>query len=304
MNEERYINVLKAIGIISVVCGHLFEECRWMFMYHMPLFFILSGYTFKPNKYSFGDFVKKKFRHLIIPYFSYFLLILVLNSLIHPLPLREFLRSFLLPVYGGQKMAGIYGVFWFINVYFLGIITFKVLFEKIKQWTLLLIFVLSYVLAGFQNVPWNIQVVPMAISYMCIGILLQKCKTYLLELKRECVYLGIAALLGVPFIPKALLIDMKTADYGVPLISFVVSVLIVILLLVMSYRLAKRFDYGGGDLMGKSSMVIMYLHQFIHFTFQERIPNLIILMLCILLPLMFEKLIVRNKILSLYFLGK
>ena len=86
--------------------------------------------------------------------------------------------------------------------------------------------------------------VPMAISYMCIGFLLQKGKTHLLELKIEYVYLGTVALLGVPFIPKALLIDMKTADYGIPLMSFVVSVLIVILLLVISYRLAKRFDWG------------------------------------------------------------
>lgn len=246
MKEERYINILKAIGIISVVCGHLFEECRWMFIYHMPLFFILSGYTFKPYKYSFGDFVKKKFRHLIIPYFSYFLLILVVNSLIHPLPLREFLRSFLLPVYGGQKMAGIYGVFWFTNVYFLGIITFKVLFEKIRYSTLPLMLILGYVLEGFQNVPWNMQVVPMAISYMCIGILLQKSKAHLLELKRVPTFFGTVVLLWVPCIPQTLFIDMKTADYGIPLLSFAISILIVVLLLALSYKLTQRFNCGGG----------------------------------------------------------
>ena len=68
------IDILKAIGIICMVGGH----CEWpikhfVYLFHMALFFIASGYLFKPSNSSEYSsvvrFIKRKFVTLWVPYF-------------------------------------------------------------------------------------------------------------------------------------------------------------------------------------------------------------------------------------------
>lgn len=63
-------DIAKGIAIIAMIIGHLGMKHINMIVYafHMPLFFILSGY-FLSAKDSFIHFIKKKFIGLIIPYY-------------------------------------------------------------------------------------------------------------------------------------------------------------------------------------------------------------------------------------------
>ena len=75
-----YIDVAKGIGILLVVAGHndlaLVSPYlhRWIYSFHMPLFFFLSGYFFKPA-IPFGVLFKKRFNTLLKPYIFTILLI-------------------------------------------------------------------------------------------------------------------------------------------------------------------------------------------------------------------------------------
>lgn len=71
----QYVDITKGIAIIAVIVGHVAMSYSsksvfaWRveaacFTFHMPLFFILSGYFLKPDKYSF----RRDVRHLIVPY--------------------------------------------------------------------------------------------------------------------------------------------------------------------------------------------------------------------------------------------
>lgn len=68
----RYVDVLKGIGMFWVVFGHIvhiqaFREYIWNF--HMPLFFFVSGFLFNANKYQrFPEFLKARVKSLLIPY--------------------------------------------------------------------------------------------------------------------------------------------------------------------------------------------------------------------------------------------
>ena len=64
--KERldYIDTAKGIGIIFVVFGHHLLEAEsfrhWISCFHMPLFFIISGYLFafrNNNSQSFGNYL-------------------------------------------------------------------------------------------------------------------------------------------------------------------------------------------------------------------------------------------------------
>ena len=74
----RWIDALKGIGIILVVFAHHKLPVAldtYIFSFHMPLFFFISGLLFDFWKYaSAANFVKKRFRSLIVPYFGFALL--------------------------------------------------------------------------------------------------------------------------------------------------------------------------------------------------------------------------------------
>lgn len=68
----EWIDWLKAIGIFLVSLGH--SNCvpklrKYIYSFHMPLFFILGGATFRPEKYEgVIECVKDKAKKLLLPY--------------------------------------------------------------------------------------------------------------------------------------------------------------------------------------------------------------------------------------------
>lgn len=68
--RSAYWDIVKGIGIISIVLGHsCFFAVKWVYAYHMMLFFFISGYLFSDKKYKnkpfeylgkrIGDFLPK-----------------------------------------------------------------------------------------------------------------------------------------------------------------------------------------------------------------------------------------------------
>lgn len=74
MNSKRYVwlDYARFWGIFLVVLGHTTiprGAVDFIYLFHMPLFFIISGYLFRSGKYdSYGQFVKEKSAQLLIPY--------------------------------------------------------------------------------------------------------------------------------------------------------------------------------------------------------------------------------------------
>jgi acyltransferase len=69
----NWVDIAKGLGIILVVVGHTkFGYVDFIYSFHMPLFFIISGLLFTSSKcrVSFKDFLADRFKRLIIPYFA------------------------------------------------------------------------------------------------------------------------------------------------------------------------------------------------------------------------------------------
>lgn len=67
-----WVDMAKGWGILFVIYSHLctgYLPSRWMFTFHIPLFFFLSGYVFNGNR-PLRMFVLRKVRNLLIPYFA------------------------------------------------------------------------------------------------------------------------------------------------------------------------------------------------------------------------------------------
>ena len=302
LGRSAWIDVYKAIGIISVVAGHFYDECRFVFLFHMPMFFLLAGYTVNDEPMTFA-YMKRKTTRLIIPYVSYFLLLMFLMFLLNGLSISSmyaYVKSF---IYGGERLNVWFGVFWFIPVYYISILFFNLIKEKISWLLVGVMLLLAYLLSPFKEVFNNIQVVPMAMTYMAIGYYLKPNIMRKFWFSKLTIPLCCGLLFVTPFLSQSLYIDMKHADYGIPIISFVVSILCSISIMVISKsicRLTCNHIYVLSGI-GGGSMTIMYMHQMLHYSLSGILPLSISFLTAIILPLAVNLLIRRNKILSMIF---
>lgn len=79
------LDVAKGIGIILVMIGHMTSSYlyNWIYSFHIPLFFILSGICFKNTKYtSFLAFARQRIKTLAIPTLTLYLIILSIEKII------------------------------------------------------------------------------------------------------------------------------------------------------------------------------------------------------------------------------
>lgn len=76
----EYIDLFRAFGIVMMIMGHigfgsLFD--KWIHIFHMPMFFIISGYFWKDQ--PFVSMLKKKCKTLLIPYFVFGIFHLIIH---------------------------------------------------------------------------------------------------------------------------------------------------------------------------------------------------------------------------------
>ncbi len=127
------INILKALAILVVVSGHLEFSLIPMFppySFQVILFFFIAGMVFKP-KYSFFEFIKKRTKSLMVPYFLYAVFYLMLTIALTPL-IGKFWgmpvtlkNEFLMPFLTGHQLDLI-SPLWFVPQLFITLIVYKV----------------------------------------------------------------------------------------------------------------------------------------------------------------------------------
>ncbi|MDR2653564.1 MAG: acyltransferase family protein [Prevotellaceae bacterium] len=157
--KNRQFLLLQAIAIMLVVIGHKSSAgfgtlTEWfpIYAYHLPLFMFISGYFFSlDNLRNIPQYINKKVKHLVIPYFIYNL---IYGLIFYFLKRREIitypygedlsLRTFFLEPWlsGHQYIFNL--AMWFVLTLFLTQLTyllFRRLCEKIKFTNELLIFI-------------------------------------------------------------------------------------------------------------------------------------------------------------------
>lgn len=141
-----YLDMVKGIGVFLVLIGHLQGDpffsysplfaplCAWIFSFHMPLFFIVSGILIRLKKDEEKDFKKlvaKRFRGIMIPYywFSFFYLCVVVYALISGNIQAGTLWEQIWYVISCYGMS----VLWFLPALFLGELLFILILKKVPK---------------------------------------------------------------------------------------------------------------------------------------------------------------------------
>lgn len=134
----------KGIGILLMVIGHSLlptsEIHRFIYLFHMPLFYILSGMLFKTKhiKNAF-QFIKRKLKTLYLPFLKYSLVFLLLHNIFFKTGLivgEEYsLKLFLSNLFLNLRFVGteeLCGALWFLRSLFFVNIIFVLLWRILQ----------------------------------------------------------------------------------------------------------------------------------------------------------------------------
>lgn len=168
MNEvfSNKINLLKALAITIVVAGHLEFSLIPMFppySFQVLLFFFIAGILFNP-KYTFGEYLKRRFKSLLIPYFLYALAYICITVMTAPITGKfwgmpiTLKNELLIPFLTGHQLDLI-SPLWFVPCLFITLIVYKI-FSYTKGSDILklgLYFIFAFLAIHFQAYAQNIH---------------------------------------------------------------------------------------------------------------------------------------------------
>lgn len=66
----RYLDAARGLALLLVMISHAHGLNRFLIFYYIQIFFIISGYIYRPG-HSYGEIIQKKAKRLLIPYFGY-----------------------------------------------------------------------------------------------------------------------------------------------------------------------------------------------------------------------------------------
>ena len=184
MGTQRRIawaDMAKGYGILAIMVSHVFTGhpvSRWLFTFHVPLFFFLSGFLFREGK-PLGPFLKGKVRRMIVPYFALALPIIPAEAAMSgpgagfwnrtlELAAQVLIQKRLWPI-------------WFLACLFLLEIIGYILIRLIRNDMLLALGAaalgalgVAYARGGGQPLPWNLDACCSVLPFFMAGHLLKK----------------------------------------------------------------------------------------------------------------------------------
>lgn len=185
--KTRYvwIDVCKGIGIILVVLGHSQPPFyKFIYGFHMPLFFMISGYLYNDSKSELTGYTyaKKLLYSYIRPYFILSILNLMICLSLGIVKNQDtvvmavkYVKGILWS-YGSIKWMPNCSPLWFLTGLFVTMLLFHQIIRKIKmpyiRYGIVVLSVLtSYSLYIYRvgKLPWNLDSALMALAFVSIG---------------------------------------------------------------------------------------------------------------------------------------
>ncbi|MEI6039755.1 MAG: acyltransferase family protein [Candidatus Berkelbacteria bacterium] len=272
MNKRiDWVDTAKGITIFLVVLGHTILPYNWLiyvFSFHMPMFFFLSGYLYNPEKYqNLWSLIKRKAGTLLWPYLFFFIFnfiywVLFFNS-------KQYFDPIIKMIYSTDTLSAPFIPLWFLTCLFALEIIFFTLERQFKSFKLFLAIIVctitGFILANnHYHLPWGIDIALVSTSFYYLGFIIKK--NDLIE-KTQNVWLY---LLGLIFIIinyfLAFLLDIQASmfyrAYGQEWL-FVLTAIFGILGYIILAKFLKQTILKNNtiiEFLGQNSLIILGLH--------------------------------------------
>lgn len=275
----EWIDILKGIAIISVIIGHRTWISYgiapavlkiWIYSFHIPLFFFLSGYTFSVKGNStFGKFLLKKVKTIIIPmaFFSVvsilvnygFYGILLNNKSRNPKVIVEGLLGIILQ----KRLGTCSGALWFLACLFVAEIIMYAIVRlakhnyKIITVLIVISFCIGMAWIKLTNIllPWDIEIAFVAVLFIGLGYLAKQFLSKTNINRWLCLIffaINISVALINYYFSKKTEVDMANDIFGNPVL-FVLSAVSAIIGFVVLFKNTKGCKWI--NYIGRNSLI-------------------------------------------------
>ncbi len=274
MNEKRLnsIDIAKGIGIILVVIGHTntpFGIGKVIYQFHMPLFFILSGFFYKddyiktPLVFLLGS-LKRLYGPFVINGLRLFFIGLLLSYLILGTTGFSFLgglKYILLIISGLNSPQFGGGAFWFLRALFilrflylfLNLIINKIENNSLKNF-IIFVSVFVFLIIGYKTqFPYTISSTFIALFFYYVGNLYAKNQKYI-KMNVFLLIPAIAVVICSSFINK---VDLAYNTYTYFSLFLLTSICGSYTILFVSEKIKQNYIL---EYIGQKSLSIMIFH--------------------------------------------
>ncbi len=274
-----WVDAAKGLGILLVILGHTYSIPHWIYCliygFHMPLFFLLSGLTYRCDPdISLSSYVRKLAKAYLLPYITLSLINLVLQSL-----WLLYLGQLDLHIIGKYLMGTLYcyatmewmpncSPLWFLCAIFLAKL-FLFLFYRLLRGNRvgitcavagcgLIAWLLSF--SDLPRLPWNILPAMMGGVFLWIGHLLREDKDFLARgWSRTTILPVVLSLVLSPWIARNVP-GMNENFYDNVLLFFISGFGFSFLLIFLSVQL-RRISFLS-NFLGKNTLILMGFNYF------------------------------------------
>ena len=305
-----WIDALKGIGIVAVVAGHVWTRGPVrdaIYLVHMPLFFILSGYT--ARHMPWGKLLPGSLRSLGLPFLCFSILLIGADFLIEGLRgVRPIFASWLQAagtiLFATEKLRGPFTILWFIPCLFLARLIWNALVAKDRRadaWPVLAAMALVGGLAMIAHLgtasPLAVLAVPGALLMIWAGALWRLWGS---PQRALMIILAGLAVAGLVWLPP---VNMKLGHFGMPFLSLGAAVAATVTLGRLVQGLPALAMAALASL-GRASLVIMYVHvAFIHYL-APYAPRLALFVVALSVSLLIDRMIRHASIARRLLLGE
>lgn len=280
MKRNPRIDFIKGVAIITVVIGHCWtiDKSLFNFIYsfHMPLFFCISGYLFS-NRAPFKEFVISKAKAILIPYAFYFTCSYLCTVMILKTPrtVPQFLIGMLL---GGNYCSKFFNTpLWYLPLFFISLIAFYWLlkidrpiikYAVIISGALISIPFNKLLFALFPDklTPFNIQALLPSLFFMFVGYELKRVD--MAKIKARLTPYAFYAVILLMF-GAGMLLSKNNTDQIISLFMtyefYIYPLLIMPLIMTVCYNTRNRQI----EIIGANSITILGFHRLILHIFSD-----------------------------------
>lgn len=267
-----WIDMAKAIAILLMVIGHEASGSiyTWIFSFHMPLFFILSGYTARrvDTWYGLRKTISKLFKRIWILAALMIILLAIENYLFYPIQIVDVIKVTVKGIIWGSNGArpGLnnVGVIWFLFAYFWARIIFDMgrLIIKDDRYNGVMFAILAY--AGYlisQKIwlPQALDIALVAAFFMWIGAILRSYH-FFSNSKTEFLTILAALVFWLWCVQSGLHIELAIRSYPNFVITVVEAIAGTLVICYLSRGLMSTTLTSWLVIFGRNSIILLCIH--------------------------------------------
>ena len=273
MERDKSIDVLRAIAILFVIFGHVThigELRQYIWSFHMPLFFFISGFLFNRNKYeSTRAFLKVKINGLIIPYIFFCLITLVYWILIES-RVRSWGMTWYMEVYGiiyGTYSAE-YMLFnsamWFLPCLFSMELLYWFVSKIESTWKIVFVLLFANILGMTAKdylswLPWGINSAMISMIFFGFGNLIKTKTSFWANLKWYYWVLTVSVMFSFQWLTfDCLKAEMNALKIESPFLYIFFAVVGICLYFSLAKLIKKNFIL---EWIGQNTLVLFALQE-------------------------------------------